>query len=53
MAQMWGVTNTQDSLATVRANCQLAFRHSHLRKTFKGVAEIVPSVQPADKMEID
>ena len=33
--------NAQDSLATVRANCMNALKHAHLRKTYKGVAEIV------------
>lgn len=41
MAKMFGMTNTEDSLATVRLNCMNAFKHAHLRKTFKGVAEIV------------
>jgi hypothetical protein len=41
LAYMFGITNTEDALATVRANCVKALQHAHLRKTFKGVAELV------------
>ncbi len=46
---MLGITNAEASVATVRENCMKAFQHAHLRKTFKGVAEIV--VQEESKME--
>jgi hypothetical protein len=53
MAQMFGITNTQDQIATVRGNCALAFRKAHLRKTFKGVAELVAVESSSQKMETD
>ena len=38
---VFGMTNAQDRIATVRQNCMNSFKHAHLRRTFKGVAEIV------------
>jgi len=38
---MFGITKTEDALATVRGNCLKALQHAHLRKTYKGVAELV------------
>ena len=53
IANMLGITNQQDALATVRENCARAFQHAHHRKTFKGVAEIVAiGVSEEHKMEI-
>lgn len=42
IATMLGISNQQDALATVRENPARAFQHAHFRRTFKGVAEIVP-----------
>ena len=41
LAKLLGITNTTDALATVRGNCDRVLQHAHLRKTFKGVAELV------------
>ena len=45
IAQMLGITNSSMALATVRENAARCFRHAHLRKTYKGVAEIVTAVK--------
>ena len=45
LAQMLGVSNPTMALATVRDNAAMAFKHAHLRKTYKGVAEIVTAVE--------
>ena len=41
MAKMVDIENQNDAQATVRANCAKVFQKAHMRKTFKGVAEIV------------
>ena len=58
MATMLGIANQEDALATIRENCARAFQHAHLRKTFKGVAEVVcldkENKEPMDtKMDIN
>lgn len=32
---------TDQAIATVTKNCENVFKHAHLRKTYKGVAELV------------
>ena len=41
MAKMIGIENQADAEATIRGNCAKTFQKAHMRKTFKGVAEIV------------
>ena len=31
-----------EALGALTNQCELAFKHAHMRKTFKGVAEILP-----------
>ena len=30
-----------EALAALTSQCELAFKHAHMRKTFKGVAEVL------------
>jgi ribonuclease P/MRP protein subunit RPP1 len=53
IANMLGITNQQDALATVRENCARAFQHAHHRKTFKGVAEIVAVQASQEETKMD
>lgn len=32
----------EEALAALTSQCEMAFKHAHMRKTFKGVAEVVP-----------
>ena len=32
----------EESLAALTSQCELVFKHAHMRKTFKGVAEVLP-----------
>ncbi len=41
-----------EAMASIGASCDTVFKHAHLRKTFKGVAEIV-SQKEEEKMQIE
>lgn len=43
--------NQKDALNVVSKNCLMAFKHAHMRKTYKGVAELVFKSKPALNQE--
>ena len=60
MAKMIGITNQRDAQATIKENCAKVFQKAHMRKTFKGVAEVIAisssseeSGEEEEKMQIN
>jgi ribonuclease P/MRP protein subunit RPP1 len=47
MAQMLGIGNPTMAMATVHDHAARCFKHAHIRKTYKGVAELV-AVKPEE-----